>query len=57
MEREELAETIIASYFDPGVRKREMLVTVPPGTGYRYLMARNAADEGFFLVGVHGVSS
>jgi adenine-specific DNA-methyltransferase len=50
MEREELAETIIASYFDPGTRKRDALVNVPAGSGYKYLVAQNAQNEGFFLI-------
>ncbi len=50
MEREELVDTIIASHFDANTRRRPALVTIPPDAGYEYLVARNADDEGFFLV-------
>jgi adenine-specific DNA-methyltransferase len=50
MEREDLADTIIASHFDAATRKRDALVTVPADGGYKYLVAQNAQDEGFFLI-------
>ena len=50
MEREDLADTIIASHFDPETRRREALVNVPADAGYRYLVAQNSEDEGFFLI-------
>lgn len=50
MEREDLADTIIASHFDAGTRRRDSLVRVPPAEGYQHLVARNASNEGFFLV-------
>lgn len=50
MERDELADTIIASHFDAGRRRRDVLVTIPPNAGYKHLVARNAANEGFFLI-------
>lgn len=49
MEREELADTIIASHFDASTRKRDVLVRVPTNP-YKYLVAHNGAAEGFFLV-------
>jgi adenine-specific DNA-methyltransferase len=50
MEREDLADTIIASHFDTATRKRDALVTVPADAGYKYLVAQNAQEEGFFLI-------
>jgi adenine-specific DNA-methyltransferase len=50
MEREDLADTIIASYFDSDTRRRDALVNVPADGGYKYLVAQNAQDEGFFLI-------
>jgi adenine-specific DNA-methyltransferase len=50
MEREDLADTIIASHFDGNDVKRESLVDYPPDSGFKYLVARNSENEGFFLV-------
>jgi len=50
MEREDLADTIIASHFDADTRRRDALVTVPADEGFKYLVARNSQDEGFFLI-------
>ncbi len=50
MEREDLAETIIVSHFDPATRKRDALVRVPPDAGYKHLVAYNNQNEGFFLI-------
>jgi adenine-specific DNA-methyltransferase len=50
MEREELADTIIASHFDAGTRQRDALVRLSSNSPYKYLVARNAQDEGFFLI-------
>jgi adenine-specific DNA-methyltransferase len=50
MEREELADTIIASHFDAQSRRRDALVNVPADEGYRYLVAHNTDSEGFFLI-------
>jgi adenine-specific DNA-methyltransferase len=50
MEREELVDTLIASHFDAAARRRDALVNVGDGTGYKYLVAKNADDEGFFLI-------
>lgn len=50
MEREEMVDTVIASYYDTS-RQRGMssLIAYDP-TSYRYLVARNGEDEGFFLI-------
>jgi adenine-specific DNA-methyltransferase len=50
MEREDLADTIIASHFDATAGRRDVLVNVPPDAGYKYLVAHNAQSEGFFLI-------
>ena len=50
MEREDLTDTIIASYFDADRRRRDSLVTVPPKKGVKYLVAKNSENEGFFLI-------
>ena len=49
MEREELADTIIASHFDTDRRRRESLVYLPPD-GFDHLVAKNSDNEGFFLI-------
>ena len=52
MEREEMVDTVIASHFDVTRRRGDMLVRCRH-TGkqpYRYLVAKNAEAEGFFLV-------
>jgi len=49
MEREEMADTVIASYFDTSRKRGSGLISEEPGK-YRYLVARNNDDEGFFLV-------
>lgn len=48
MERDEMAETMMFSYFDSSRRGRGGLVRVDDE--YRFLVARNEDDEGFFLV-------
>jgi adenine-specific DNA-methyltransferase len=48
MERDEMAETVIYSYFDASRRSRPGLVRVDEDC--RYLVARNEDEEGFFLV-------
>jgi adenine-specific DNA-methyltransferase len=50
MEREEMVDTVIASYYDTS-RQRGMstLIAYDP-SAYRYLVARNGEDEGFFLI-------
>lgn len=52
MEREEMVDTVIASHFDATRRRGDQLVRVeaPKGRAYRYLVAKNADNEGFFLV-------
>ncbi len=49
MEREEMAETVIFSHFDAGHRRGVGLSHVEPAQ-YRYLVAHNSDEEGFFLV-------
>jgi len=50
MEREELVDTLIASHFDAAARRRDALATMGDDAGYKYLVAKNADDEGFFLI-------
>jgi adenine-specific DNA-methyltransferase len=50
MEREDLADTIIASHFDATSRRRDALVRVGPEAGFRHLVAKSAQNEGFFLI-------
>jgi adenine-specific DNA-methyltransferase len=49
MEREEMVDTVIASYFDTSRRRGGGLITTDPSE-YRYLVAKNGDEEGFFLV-------
>jgi adenine-specific DNA-methyltransferase len=50
MEREDLADTIIASHFDAAARRRDSLVRVPASKRFKYLVASNSESEGFFLI-------
>lgn len=51
MERDEMLDTVIGSHFDANRRRGEQLVRVgDEGASFRYLIARNLDDEGFFLV-------
>lgn len=52
MERDEMVETVIASHFDATRRRGDQLVRVSRSRRrqYKYLVARNSDDEGFFLV-------
>jgi adenine-specific DNA-methyltransferase len=50
MEREDLADTIVGSHFDGNDLRRDALIDYPPDSGFKYLVARNADDEGFFLI-------
>ena len=50
MEREELADTLIAAHFDAASRKRDVLVNVRDDAGFKYLVAHNTDMEGFFLI-------
>ncbi len=49
MERGEMTDTVIASHFDSNRRRGPGLSYETPGK-YRYLVARNSENEGFFLV-------
>jgi len=52
MERDEIVDTFIASHFDATRRRGDQLIRVESARGrqYRYLVAKNADGEGFFLV-------
>lgn len=51
MERDEMIDTVIASHSSTGSRRAAVLVPVMDGDQpYEYLVAKNAADEGIFLV-------
>jgi adenine-specific DNA-methyltransferase len=51
MERDEMVDTVIASHFDATRRRGERLVRIEDaGAPYRYLVARDSEQEGFFLV-------
>lgn len=49
MERDEMTDAVIASHYDASRRGGPGLVLMP-GNGYEYLVARNPAGEGFYLV-------
>lgn len=49
MERDEMVDTVIASYFDASKKRGSTLIRLE-GPDCRYLVARNAEHEGFFLV-------
>ncbi len=49
MEREEMTDTVMFSYYDSSRRKGVGLIPVEADK-YKYLVAKNAQDEGFFLV-------
>ncbi|MBF4768631.1 site-specific DNA-methyltransferase [Nocardioides agariphilus] len=49
MEREEMVDTVIASYFDSSRRRGASLIRFAEHD-YAYLVAKNADDEGFYLV-------
>jgi len=50
MERDEMVDTVIGSHFDANRRRGDQLVRIEGEPAYRYLVARNSDDEGFFLV-------
>ena len=52
MERDEMVDTVIASHFDATRRRGDQLIRMEAtrGKSYRYLVARNADNEGFFLI-------
>ncbi len=49
MERDEMLDTVIASHYDSNRRRGPGLVSLT-GDGHRYLIAKNAENEGFFLI-------
>ena len=49
MEREEMVDAVIASYYDTSRRRGNGLIGVDV-TSYQYLVARNSEGEGFFLI-------
>lgn len=49
MERDEMVDTVIASYFDSSRRKGPGLIRFNE-PAFSYLVAKNADDEGFYLV-------
>lgn len=49
MERDEMVDTVIASYFDSARRRGPNLIRFND-PAYAYLLAKNAEDEGFYLV-------
>jgi len=49
MERQDMVDTVIASHFEATARKGLNLIHVKDA-GYKYLVARNTDDEGFFLL-------
>ena len=49
MERDEMVDTVIASYFDSSRRSGRNLIRIKD-PAYSYLVAQNADDEGFYLV-------
>jgi len=49
MERDELVDAIMASHYEPHRKRAGGLISVTDA-GSRYLVARNADNEGFFLV-------
>jgi adenine-specific DNA-methyltransferase len=51
MERDEMLETVISSHFDASRRRGDRLVRVEDSRDrYKYLIAKNSENEGFFLV-------
>jgi len=49
MERDEMTDTVIASHVD-ATRRRGVGLCRYPADKYRYLVAKNTDDEGFFLI-------
>jgi adenine-specific DNA-methyltransferase len=49
MERAEMTDTVVASYFDPSRRRSNGLIMCA-SENFRYLVARNSDHEGFYLV-------
>lgn len=50
MERDEMIDTVIASHSSTGSRRNPVLIPVPDEAAYTYLVARNANNEGIYLV-------
>lgn len=50
MERDEMADAVIASHFDASRRGGPALILMTTQGYYDYLVARNSLDEGFYLV-------
>ncbi|TDO57353.1 adenine-specific DNA-methyltransferase [Kribbella sp. VKM Ac-2571] len=50
MERDEMVDTVIASHFDSSRRRGSNLRSVAESEKYRYLVAKNADDDGVYLV-------
>jgi adenine-specific DNA-methyltransferase len=49
MERDEMTDAVIASHYDASKRGGPGLILMP-GNGHEYLVAKNVAGEGFYLV-------
>jgi len=49
MERDEMVDAVIGSYFDESKKRGSSLIYIN-SDGYRYLVARNGENEGFYLV-------
>ena len=49
MEREEMVDTVVSSYFDSSRRRGPNLLRCAD-TSYTYLVAKNSDEEGFYLV-------
>lgn len=49
MERDEMLDTVIASHYDSSRRRAPGLISLADD-GYQYLVAKNADNEGFFLI-------
>ncbi|HEY2536023.1 MAG TPA: site-specific DNA-methyltransferase [Solirubrobacteraceae bacterium] len=49
MERDEMVDTVIASHFDANRKRGSNLIRIN-GADWRYLVAKNSDNEGFFLV-------
>ena len=50
MERDEMVDTVIASHFDSGRRRGSNLRPIVDAKPYRYLVAKNSANEGIYLI-------
>src|SRR5690606_18673934 len=50
MERDEMIDTVIASHSSIGGRRSAVLLPIPEEDAYTYLVAKNASNEGIFLV-------